>query len=161
MVGSFGEVLVMDWGVARLLRTAELPAAPVAGFEPGDTRAGAVLGTPGYMSPEQGRGEDVDERSDVYSLGAVLGFLLGLDALPRPLDAICRKAMAAGPADRYATVGDLAADVVRFADGTPVSAYRENLFEQLVRVASKYRAAILLVVAYLVMRVLVLLFLGR
>ena len=84
MVGPFGEVLVMDWGVAKL-RSEPNETDPGTVVGPGvavriaaDTLPGTVLGTPGYMAPEQAAGDvdQVDERSDVYALGAILYFML-------------------------------------------------------------------------------------
>ena len=92
MVGPFGEVLVLDWGLAKLvgeLPAGATPAAPAATAEdaaaltaladaPTRTRRGTVLGTPGFMAPEQARGEvdALDQRADVYALGAMLRFLI-------------------------------------------------------------------------------------
>jgi len=144
MVGAFGEVLVMDWGVAKFAETAEPP--------------GTVLGTPGYMSPEQARGDvgQTEQRSDVFSLGAILGFLLPRIA-PAVLLAISRKAAAPDPADRYQTVTALAEDLSRFRAAQAVIAYPENLFDRARRVAWKYRVPLGLVLAYVFMRMLLLL----
>jgi serine/threonine protein kinase len=84
MFGEHGEVYVLDWGIARLLGRDDEPDAIVE-VEAGEdqTRQGAVIGTIGYMSPEQAAGahELVDERSDVWSLGAILFELLSLAPL--------------------------------------------------------------------------------
>jgi len=192
MVGSFGEVLVLDWGLAKLLqedagRQSQIadPDATIlekpskAGDSNGvvqtiATGHGTVMGTPGYMSPEQARGdvEHLDARSDIFSLGALLRFLLaknsdstanavGKQHLDKALEAICSKAAAPGPEDRYPSVSELALDVSRYLDGLAVAAHRESVFEKLARFYRRYRFFILLIAAYLVMRVLILFFLHR
>ena len=164
MVGPFGEVLVLDWGVAKLLFEPPLVTAPSArppeapSPAAGDdavtlTAAGTVMGTPGYMAPEQARGEsEVGVAADVYALGALLSFLTGEEA-PRALAAIVERARSPRPEDRYATVTALQEDVGRFLSGLPVTAYAEGPLETARRLGSKYRTPIVLVVAYLVMRV--------
>jgi eukaryotic-like serine/threonine-protein kinase len=85
MVGAFGEVMVMDWGVAKLLAAgAEAPPDTADPADPGATRPGTIAGTPGFMAPEQSDGgaAGIDERADVYGLGALLCFLLTGDAPP-------------------------------------------------------------------------------
>jgi serine/threonine-protein kinase len=174
MVGSFGEVLVLDWGVAKILRgqkngvssEADTLMLPPAGTNNAtDTAHGTVIGTRQYMSPEQARGEidQLDERSDIYSLGAVLYFLLTdqtpNDERPRALnpkvskraEAICLKAMARDRASRYAGAAEISADVSRLLDAEPVSAYRENAYEKVSRWVGKNRFLVLLVLAYLLM----------
>jgi serine/threonine protein kinase len=198
MVGRFGEVLVMDWGVAKEHGEREAAAGARAGEDPpatDRTAHGTVLGTPAYMPPEQARGEveRLDARADVHALGGVLHFLLtgrapgtalarpsaitrtwvgrgapassGVrfqqeDAVPKALQAICRKALAPDPAARYEAVTVLSADVARFLEGEPVSAFPERLWQRSVRLAARHRVPILLVGAYVAAR-LVLFWLAR
>jgi eukaryotic-like serine/threonine-protein kinase len=184
MVGPFGEVLVMDWGVAKLIADAGSSLGSdgaeivtdddVLGATSPRTGHGVVLGTPGYMAPEQAAGDAalVDARVDVYSLGAILRDLCRGAAddespmrperrLPRPLEAIINKAMATDPNARYQDVTALARDVASFRAGEPVSAYRETVFERGRRFAVRYSTPILLVLAYLLMRITLLAVRGR
>jgi serine/threonine protein kinase len=163
MIGAFGEVMVMDWGVARLSDV--------------DVEEG-VVGTPGFMSPEQARATgEIDQRADVYSLGAILYMLLTGDDpaghadpvaairrrrdVPRALRSICARALAPVPDGRYDTVAGLADDVARYRAGYAVAAHKENVGEAAVRLARTYRVAILLVLAYVIMRALVAFTVGR
>jgi eukaryotic-like serine/threonine-protein kinase len=174
MIGSFGEVLVMDWGVAKILSSTseggvdKLPKRnkTVRNLTPSaallQTEHGTVLGTMGYMSPEQARGEieSLDVRSDIFSLGAILQFLLtktSSESSPPPLSAISKKAMSPDRANRYESCSALGRDVGRYLDGLPVSAYPETIFTKLFRWGSKYRMAIGLVLTYLLVRTLLLL----
>jgi serine/threonine-protein kinase len=172
MVGPFGEVLVMDWGLAKVLlrgTDSEAGAAsddsrvppPEGGPHTGH---GAVLGTPGYMAPEQERGEVTrpDERSDIYSLGAVLRFLLEpATPAPRPLLAVCAKAMAEDKRDRYGKAMALGAEIARYLDGRRVEAYPEGLLQKAARLYARHKVAFWLIAAYLVVRGSLLFFTGR
>jgi serine/threonine-protein kinase len=153
MLGPFGEVLLMDWGVAKLLRT-----------NAGASAAEAV-GTRGFMAPELAGGSGApDERTDVYALGAVLHVLLedrrGSAAAPAALRSVAAKALATVPSARYAAVADLMGDLASFMEGRSVSAHPEGLTRRALRVLSRYRVAATLIAAYLVARALLLLFAG-
>lgn len=159
MVGAFGEVLVLDWGAAKV-RSDVLSAregAPVTA----DSQ-GLILGTPGFMAPEQERGDAdaIDERTDVFALGAILHFLFDEEP-PRRLVAISKKANAPDPGDRYANVSALIADLERYQEGRAISAYRDSVWERCERFAARYRVFILLILAYLAMRVALLLYQRR
>jgi serine/threonine protein kinase len=158
MIGSFGEVLVLDWGVAKILKkpSTDFTNQSVQSVDGFNTNAGTIIGTRDYMSPEQARGEidQLDERADVYSLGAVLHFLLKDQPKPgKAAEAICLKARADAKDDRYSSASELSADIGRLLDAEPVSAYRENAFEKASRWVSKNRFLVLLVLAYLLMRI--------
>jgi serine/threonine protein kinase len=170
MVGQFGETVVVDWGLAKLRGepTSEVP--PLAsGEEPDSTQTGEALGTPGYMSPEQARGavDEIDERSDVFGLGAVLyDLLVGRRALeegtvegtvgvlppsrfrqihmqepdaPAELVAIAEKALSSAKEDRYAAGGDFASELASLLAGGRVQAYRYGAWELLRKFASTHR----------------------
>jgi len=129
MTGSFGEVFVMDWGVARA--DGEM----------------AVAGTPPYMAPEKTR----DARSDIFALGQILQDLAP-DPKQRALAAIAARASDPEPAQRYPTVAQLAQDVTRFLDGLPVAAYRENVVERTSRFLRRNQVLLLLLATYLVVK---------
>ena len=179
MIGAFGEVLVMDWGLAKVgvtsLEAGETEIATAVQPTQNSLRVtgqGSVLGTRGYMSPEQARGDiEVDHHTDIFSLGAILMFMLTGSApgelpaasgsVPRPLRAICEKAMAADPNARYQSAREMTADITHYLKGEPVSAYPEGLRERSGRVFARHRTAIVLVAVYLIMRVLFILFARR
>jgi serine/threonine protein kinase len=168
MVGAFGEVLVLDWGVAKRVGEAGAPPAAPGPPRPG-TAHGAIVGTPDYMAPEQARGEPVDARADVYGLGAILHVLLHgspppavgatllRGGLARPLDAVLRKALAPSPEARYAGARELAEEIGRFLDGAAVLALPEGPLEALARQLRRHRLLVALVATYVIVRALLLL----
>lgn len=125
MVGPFGEVYVMDWGVD------------------------AVAGTPAFRAPDQ----RLDQRSDIYALGGLLRFLLYAPA-PPALRAIVAKAMSVVPTDRYPDVPALLADVERFELGLAIEAWSEPLWHKWRRFGSRNAVLLGLVAAYTVVKFL-------
>ena len=172
MVGEFGEVLVLDWGLAKVVAretdghkdpTTETAVSVHWSMGPSvqATGHGAVLGTPGFMAPEQQRGDvaQVDQRTDVYGLGALLRTIAA--PLPKRLESIARRATAPDRDQRYPDAVAFADDIRRFQDGDPVSAHREGTLERLERIVGRYRTPILLVLAYLLLRALFIIFTNR
>jgi WD40 repeat protein/Flp pilus assembly protein TadD/tRNA A-37 threonylcarbamoyl transferase component Bud32 len=171
MVDGRGHLWVTDFGLAQVAA------------DPGQTHTGDLLGTPRYMSPEQALAKHglVDHRTDVYALGATLYELLTLAAAvggrdreevlhnlafadpvpPRRLDGrvpgelglVCLKCLAKEPADRYATAGELAADLRRWLEGKAVLARQPGLGPRLRRWARRNRPAVAATVAILVLLV--------
>jgi tetratricopeptide (TPR) repeat protein/tRNA A-37 threonylcarbamoyl transferase component Bud32 len=162
LLGAYGEVVVLDWGLAKVLgkpaeqgeSTSLLPVSVEAGSRD-ETVQGQVLGTPGFMAPEQaaGRLDQIGPATDVYGLGAILYQILTgrppfeggdtpeqlqrvaqeeprrprqlIPATPRALEAVCLKALAKKPADRYASASELAHEIERWLADEPVLAWRE------------------------------------
>ncbi|MCA9129620.1 MAG: serine/threonine protein kinase [Planctomycetales bacterium] len=161
MLGRYGETMVVDWGLARDLNrfdttteNQDFDTVSHGTLDSSKTALGQALGTPAFMSPEQAKGiwDEIDERTDVYGLGATLFSILtgkapfagSLDSvmqavrqgnvvhprsirryIPRPLAAICLKAMRLNPQERYQTAAELAAEIEAYLGDKPVSAYRE------------------------------------
>jgi eukaryotic-like serine/threonine-protein kinase len=197
MVGQFGEVLVMDWGVAKVVGQEQdqdrsfVPGSEPPSIDSSGTQPGTIVGTLAYMSPEQaaGKSNSVGTETDIYSLGAILYFILTgrppfdigtaeeirrkiLETSPTPprrlnpkvsrtIEAITFKAMARAAEARYTSAQLLSADVAQFLDGLPVSAYRENPLELLDRWVNRNRFLILLILAYILVRLAIFFFAGR
>jgi tRNA A-37 threonylcarbamoyl transferase component Bud32 len=119
MVGAFGEVYVMDWGVD------------------------AVAGTPAFRAPDA----PLDQRSDIYALGALLNFALPANAAAA-LRAIATKAMSVNPAARYADASSFLADIGRFEEGLAVEAWSEPFWHRLQRFGARNAVLLWLLAAY-------------
>jgi serine/threonine-protein kinase len=217
ILGDFGEVMVLDWGIAKVMDTkagadcvsigtalchASPPqpsatraeeakdASPVMGeqatrrYHASDcnerTLHGTILGTPGYMAPEQAAGsvDRIDPRTDVHGLGAILYEILtgqlpfvGLDAgllsedasteicrrivheppirprkllrhTPPALEAVCLKALAKRPGDRYQSAHELSQEIRRWLDDEAVTVYRDSWTVQAARWLKRHRMGV-------------------
>ncbi len=174
LVGDFGETVVIDWGLAKDLAAsaseAGAPALPYRAQGVGATRVGHVMGTVPYMPPEQAAGAEVDERADVYALGALLYHVLSgappyqgrdsdevleavLRAPPRALSdaapgvppalaSLVRAAMAREPGDRP-TARQLAEQLRRFETGQLVAVHSYSAWELVKRWLGRHRTPVL------------------
>lgn len=178
MLGKYGETLVVDWGLAKVIgrmerhqSSDETTLAPESGSNSAPTVLGTAIGTPAFMSPEQASGDHdaLGPPADVYSLGATLYCLLtgevpfkpesslkvsqilekvkgGIQRKPREinsavpvqLEAICLKAMALHPRDRYISPAQLANDVELWLADEPVSAFLETRITRFFRWVRKH-----------------------
>jgi len=170
LVGELGETVVIDWGLAKVVGEDDDDASDATSPSAGDslrTQVGSVFGTPGFMAPEQARGEALDTQGDVYALGATLYQLLsgeppvrGVSATevmdktrthdirplaetapgaPPDLVAIVAKALAFDPNNRYRDAGELGEDVRRFLDGQLVAAHDYTRWQRISRFGRRHR----------------------
>jgi serine/threonine-protein kinase len=161
MLGDYGEVYVIDWGIARVLDEAGDGTDTSITVREQQRQPGAVLGTPGYMAPEQAQGEPCAPATDVYALGCILFEILvggplhpsglaGIDSaidtptaapssraanIPPELDAACVAALSSDPAARP-TARALGERVQRYLDGDRDREYRRELAVELLAQAS-------------------------
>ena len=177
MLGEFGETVLIDWGLAKVkgkrdFRGAEIEREVQVLHDEGTgkTMDGSAIGTPAYMSPEQADGaiDDIDERSDVWSLGAVLYELLtgkppfeGVtpfevigkvlkdevvppralnDAIPAELSAVAEKALTRDKKGRYQSASDLAAEIQAYMSGGRIKAYDYSAWELLKGFVAAHKA---------------------
>jgi eukaryotic-like serine/threonine-protein kinase len=192
MVGPYNEVYVMDWGIAKLVdvdsetfsdKTKRVGTDSTENDDSESTSAGQLLGTPVYMSPEQANGnnDELDHRSDIFSLGLILFELITLKralsgkgqqeilarartaslnppvpysrklSVPNQLIAIVNKATEIDPDDRYETAEQFSDDIRRYLRGEAVSARRDSIREKVIRWMNNHRGAALNIVAYSVL----------
>ncbi|HEY4242808.1 MAG TPA: protein kinase [Kofleriaceae bacterium] len=175
IVGAFGETIVVDWGLARDRKREAEPDGDdesmlLAAHSGCSTVSGKVVGTPGYMAPEQARGDVVDERADVYAIGAVLYEVLAgmpphsdttpqatlelviagpppplpviVPGVPRELATIVATAMARDPAKRYPNATALAEDLRRFHTGKLVSAHSYSTWSRVMKKVARHRGVV-------------------
>ncbi|HEY0477324.1 MAG TPA: WD40 repeat domain-containing serine/threonine-protein kinase [Kofleriaceae bacterium] len=172
IVGDFGETVVIDWGLAKdLTAVDEISLDGGPSHAPADrdlTAAGSVLGTPAYMAPEQERGEAVDQRADVFAIGAMLWELCALRRAPPSgsherlgvlrqagidpdLAVIIEKALDPDPARRYPDAGALATDLKAFKSGARIAARRYSLLATLAHWIRRHRGLALSIAGAIVL----------
>ncbi|HUS28862.1 MAG TPA: serine/threonine-protein kinase [Kofleriaceae bacterium] len=140
MLGDFGEVYVLDWGVAKI--AGEDDDFDDIKNDNLQTSTGVAIGTPGYMSPEQAMGEHIDARTDVYALGITLGEILDADPEPPPeLVALRDRATAENREARIQTARSLADEMQRFLDGDRDLELRRKLARDHLEIARAARTA--------------------
>jgi serine/threonine protein kinase len=172
ILGEFGATYLVDWGLAKQIHSTNADTPPQDGIQStsvGETNA--VVGSPEFMSPEQASvdSKGVSHRSDIYSLGATLFFLLtgespthfptnptspidqqlrhrktrnvaARDPLcPKGLLAICIRAMAEAPKERYSSIADMAKDLEQWLADEPISCMQDSLSDKLARSIRRHR----------------------
>ncbi|HEX7700815.1 MAG TPA: serine/threonine-protein kinase, partial [Kofleriaceae bacterium] len=141
MLGDFGEVYVLDWGIAKVMDRVDTASGDETVDVPGDTetRAGTVMGTPKYMAPERKTGL-ADPRTDVFALGVTLGEILANESevdVPPELTAIVARATAGDPSQRFSSARSLNEAVEQFLDGDRDLEARTKLAEEHARRAEE------------------------
>lgn len=172
MIGEFGETVVLDWGLAKIKDSDEVVFVRHDDVGLGKTVVGQAIGTPSYMPPEQAEGKigEIDEISDIYSLGAILYQILTgrtpftgrtVDEIiqkvlnekaenavkkdkriPPELAAIAEKALSKDKNERYSSVSAFIDDLTAYMSGRKVGVYRYSVFESLKLVATRHKAAL-------------------
>ena len=176
IIGDYGEVLVLDWGIAKVVDSEEM-------FEENEellklssdlTQCGTVMGTPAYMSPEQANdAESADKTSDIYSLGAMFYRMLSgnepfegrstqeilenvkigklkssEENIPASALAVCKKAMALNPEDRYSSVEEMTSELKKLQGGFIVSAENASLLKVFLSAIKRNKTVALLCFAF-------------
>ncbi len=174
LLGDFGEVLLLDWGLAKVVGGDEAESVEPVQLDPDqaheETQAGQVLGTPSYMAPEQALAGKVDRRSDIYGLGAILYKILTglapytgsksqellrrlreepplrprevLSTVDPALEAVCLKAMAREPSERYGTATELADEIRHWLADEPVKAHPEPWTDRVRRWSRRHQTLV-------------------
>lgn len=171
LVGDLGETVVIDWGLAKVVGEDDEPGTRDSlASDSLQTQMGSVFGTPGFMAPEQARGDEIGTGGDVYALGATLYQLLAgtpphagpsataviektlkhqliplseiAPGAPAELVTIVEKALELEPTHRYPHAGALGEDLRRFLTGQLVAAHRYTAWQRMLRFARKHRTTL-------------------